>query len=360
MTADHHYVRNLAYAFFDELSDNFLFTAWNSKKEILRNLPMVSIYVPNMIKLTPVFFLMIPLLWFRENRYCQPKERVIFFSNDINLLIALVVWKKFLFLPIGIISDWHMLYGGFKDLFVAGGSDLCITTSHRLENEIKNISPTSLVKTIYGGIDSSLYKIVESKNEIRRLLKLPEKKFLVGYVGLFTTLGMEKGISMMLEALVNLDENFCMVFVGGKSDEIKHYETLAREKNVTSRCIFLPMQEFDYVVKYEKAMDILVIPYPDKPHFRNFGFPMKLYEYMASGVPVIYTKLGLIEEVVGVHMYGIKPDNPDALREAILFIRNNQVDAMVKAEMMRTLSNNFTWKAKALNIIRAIKQIFPF
>ena len=66
---------------------------------------------------------------------------------------------------------------------------------------------------------------------------------------------------------------------------------------------------------YEQASDALVIPYPDKPHFRLYGFPMKVYEYMASQRPIIYSKLELVEEVLSDCGYGFTPDDPIDLAE---------------------------------------------
>ena len=68
---------------------------------------------------------------------------------------------------------------------------------------------------------------------------------------------------------------------------------------------------------YEQASDVLVIPYPDKPHFRLYGFPMKVYEYMASQRPIVYSKLELAEEVLPDCGYGFVPDDPNDLVEKI-------------------------------------------
>ena len=162
---------------------------------------------------------------------------------------------------------------------------------------------------------------------------------------------MEKGISMMIGALAKLTPNFSMVFVGGNPTEIEFYKKEALALNVSERCIFLPIQPFSNVVKYEKAMDVLVIPYPDKPHFRNYGFPMKIYEYMASGVPVVYTKLDLIEEVVSDCAYGIPPDSSDELAQVLLNIRKDSKTAGKLAKKSLEKVKSLGWDDKARNIL---------
>ncbi len=36
---------------------------------------------------------------------------------------------------------------------------------------------------------------------------------------------------------------------------------VAKEKGLSASCVFLPIQPFEKVVMYEKAMDVLSIPY---------------------------------------------------------------------------------------------------
>jgi len=66
------------------------------------------------------------------------------------------------------------------------------------------------------GVDLEAFNVVnQSKEELKIELGLPAGDFLVGYVGKFKTLGMEKGIKTMIKALPLLDKDIKMVFVGG-------------------------------------------------------------------------------------------------------------------------------------------------
>jgi len=180
-------------------------------------------------------------------------------------------------------------------------------------------------------------------------------KFLIGYIGLFRSLGIDKGISMMIDSLEYLDPDNIMVFVGGKNNEIDNYKKYAETKQLTDRCIFIPLQIFEKVVLYEKVMDILVIPYPDHPHFRDIGFPMKIYEYMAANVPIVYTQLGLVEEIVADCAYGIKPDNPLELAKIISFIKLNPDDVKKKKLLAFEKVKKLSWADKAKSIIAVFK-----
>ncbi|MDP3962767.1 MAG: glycosyltransferase [bacterium] len=350
-TADHHYVRKLAYAFQGKLGKDFTFTTVNTAKDALPELFSTSIYVPFFFKKTSVFFFWLPWFYLRNIRPKKcPGEPVVFFCNDFNLLATLIFWRT-VFLRINICADWHLVSRTWKDRFIARYVDYSSTTSKKLESAIRTFSPTGNQHTVYGGVDLAPYEEKVDKEKVREELNLPKDKFLAGYIGLFKTMGMEKGISTMISALTHLPADYIMVFVGGRPDEIKFYEEFAVSNRVFDRCIFRPFQDFKGVVKYEKAMDALIIPYPDKPHFREYGFPMKIYEYMASGVPVVYTKLDLLEEVVGNCAFGIAPDSPSELASALKRILANRKEAEILAEKARVKVREYTWEMRAQNIL---------
>ena len=102
-------------------------------------------------------------------------------------------------------------------------------------------------------------------------------------------------------------------------------------------------------------MDILVIPYPDKPHFRDYGFPMKVWEYMASGRPIIYSNLEIMREVLGGRATSFQPDDASSFANAVLSIYQ---DAESAEEIARKNTNDvqaYTWKARAENILNFIQ-----
>jgi glycosyltransferase involved in cell wall biosynthesis len=345
-TADHQYKKNLAEAFSKELGSDFLFLARKSEKNALPHFPVECHSISSFLKRTIFYFFWVPFRFFGYT------ERTTFFTNDQNILSVLIFWKSLLRFPFSIVADWHMLSRTWRDSYIAKHADLSITTSHKLEKAVLALAPHARVKTIYGGVDLAPFETHDEKEALRTMLGLPLDKFLAGYVGLFLTMGMEKGIRTMIAALRKLPENCMMVFVGGKEKEIERYKKEAEEKGMEERCIFIPIQPFEKVVAYEKAMDVLAIPYPDKPHFRDFGFPMKVYEYMASGVPIVYTKLELLEEVISDCAYGVTPDSEEELARIISHIASHQDEAVEKAQKALAKAATYSWQMKAKNILQ--------
>ena len=147
-----------------------------------------------------------------------------------------------------------------------------------------------------------------------------------------------------------------MVFVGGSDGQIKEYFDLAQKEEVEGRCIFVKKQPFEKVVQYEMAMDALVIPYPNQPHFRDYGFPLKVWEYMAAGRPIIYSNLMIIAEVLEGKGVAFEPDDPASLATAVLNVFQNRESAEEVANRNSKDAINYTWKTRAIKIIDFINK----
>ena len=168
-------------------------------------------------------------------------------------------------------------------------------------------------------------------------------------------MGFEKGIGTMIAALPQLEKNITMVFVGGSIPEIDGYTRVAEKEDCADRCIFVKRQPFDKVVEYELAMDVLVIPYPDKHHFRNYGFPMKVWEYMAAGRPIVYSNLEIIREVLQERATPFEAGSPRSLADSIRFVREGNESAEKISGKNPTEVKAYTWRARAENILNFIR-----
>ncbi|MHB9019327.1 MAG: glycosyltransferase [Minisyncoccota bacterium] len=356
LTADHNFIKAMATAFGNVLKNDFVFVISGIIPDDLKNINTISIKSRNHFRF--IFYLFYMPFFIIKNKFNNNNS--IFFSNDPYLLSILIFWRVFLNLKYKICSDWHQIFGDWRDAYIAKNSDFLITTSKKLKKIITKLLKIDSNKILvsYGGVDLNLFKnINKSKKELRSILNLPEEYFLVGYVGLYKTMGMSKGLDVMINSLVFInDVNIKMVFVGGKVEEIEEYKKIAQKFNLLDRIIFIKRVDIFRVPFYEKAMDVLVIPYPNQPHFRDFGFPMKVYEYMASQRPIIYSKLELINEILSDCGRGFIPDDAKDLARSILFIKNSSKDIKEKVNLAYNRVERFSWERRADNIINFIKK----
>jgi len=287
-------------------------------------------------------------------------REIFFLSYDPYLLSILIFWRKIFGFKYSICSDWHQLFDDWRDGYVAKQSDYLVCTSKRLKGLLSSVCGIEQNKILvaYGGVDPIPFieKAKTSKDEYRARLGLPVDLFLVGYIGGFRSVGMEKGLDTMIKSLAYLDEKIRMVFVGGSKQHIEEYRKLAKEHGVLQRCVFVEKRSFEKVVEYELAMDALVIPYPDKHHFRDYGFPMKVWEYMASGRPIVYSNLEIIAEALEGRGVPFQPDDEKGLAHSILSVFNDVEAAEKIAQENPNIVQLYTWKARAGSIIKFIQR----
>ncbi|OGF26059.1 hypothetical protein A2303_04635 [Candidatus Falkowbacteria bacterium RIFOXYB2_FULL_47_14] len=353
---------NLARSFNKIMGKDYRLVVAKKKLEQIPDVNTLSLELDFRSKIARIKFLL-PYLYcffwlpFYVKKNALDSKDTVIFTNDPNFLLLIIWWRKMCNYQYKICSDWHMLFGNFKDGYNARNSDFLITTSEKLKRQLieKCGADERKIKVVYGGVDLSNYSGGENGN-LKKGLGLPTDKILVGYVGFYKTIGMSKGIDTMIRTLPLLEGNIVMAFVGGWKHEIDEYLEMARDMGVDKRCIFVEKVSVEMAAKYEMAMDILTIPYPDKPHFRDYGFPMKVYEYMAAGKPIVYSALELTEEVLHDCGFTFRPDDAVALADKIKYIIDKKNERVVKMSV-ETASKKvagLTWEKKAGEIINLV------
>lgn len=119
-------------------------------------------------------------------------------------------------------------------------------------------------------------------NDIRNKLGVQNKK-VVMYTGTFEKY---QGIPLVIESMKYLDENFCLVLVGGKKEQIKEIKNILKEKALEQRVIVLGRKQPDEIPYFLKISDVLV-----SPRILGTNIPLKIYSYLKIGVPIVATNL---------------------------------------------------------------------
>jgi glycosyltransferase involved in cell wall biosynthesis len=73
----------------------------------------------------------------------------------------------------------------------------------------------------------------------------------------------------------------------------------------------------DDLLRAYQSADLLVQPRPTNQSFVRYSFPSKIIEYMASGTPVLTTRLVSVTDDYSPYVYWIDDDSPEGIRKAI-------------------------------------------
>lgn len=208
------------------------------------------------------------------------------------------------------------------------------------------------------GVDLSLFDNVPSQAECRQRLGLPLDRPIIGYIGRFQTMEMEKGISDLVRAMKYVpsynNSEPLLLCVGGPMDIVPKYLEIARQEGVPeSRLKFVDRVPNVEVPYWIRACDGASIPWPWTEFSAYYTSPLKLFEYMAAGVPIVASDLPSIREVLrhGENAWLVPPGDPKALAEGIRHLLENPDIAKMLAQQVGKEVQRYTWKRRAATIL---------
>ena len=165
-----------------------------------------------------------------------------------------------------------------------------------------------------------------------------------------------KGVGTLVRALAHLPE-LRLKIVGGLAADDPHaaaLQDLAAEVGVLERIEFTGYLPHARVAAAIAGCVAAVVPLPDNPMARYFTSPLKLFEYLAAGLPLVASDLPALREVLtdGQNALLVPPDDPPALAAALRRLLNDPGLAdRLRRQGLADVSGR-TWQARA-GVIRA-------
>ena len=204
------------------------------------------------------------------------------------------------------------------------------------------------------GIDAKIFGEKMKKDlTLINSLGLDSKKIIL-YAGWISAL---HGVLYLVKAMEIINTKFkdvmlVIVGFGPLKPLIKEYV----EKNQIKNVIFTGKVPHEEITKYYSIADVLVIP-----HVRCMQTELnpttKLFEYLASGKPIVSSNLKPIADVVGENAVLVEPENPQAFAEGILTLLNNEDLAKEIGENGKKIIYNYSWEESAKKIYEAYKDL---
>ena len=179
--------------------------------------------------------------------------------------------------------------------------DSIVTPSEESRKEYANlisIDPSS-IQVIYNGVDADRFKTTDSPlREMRReKMGIRNGEVVVGSVARFDPVKNMKGMVIAFSKLKEKERGKCKLLLVGDGPEFGKVQSLASDLDIREQVIFTGMRRD--IPECLGIMDIYVQP----SHFE--GVPNSVLEAMASGLPIIATKVGGVPEIVKDRETGI-------------------------------------------------------
>ncbi len=284
-----------------------------------------------------------------------PKDTVIFSHDYIPLYFASFASTR-IFYDIHDYPQKNSVY----ERVLKKSIGLSVQTKRKID-AVYNDFGVPREKIVYwpNGVDVKRFDIPLSQGEARKKLNLPQDKKIVLYTG---QLFPGRGVHTLVEAAQFLPKDVLVYIVGGSKGEIEKFQI----PNSKFQIRFVGQRPWTEMPLWLKAADVLVAPHSARAHAVGraevslyYISPMKLFEYMASGRPIVASDIPSIREIVDESMvFFAEPDNPESFASVIQTVLSSPEDAKRRSENARREVQNYTWEDRAEKILLRMREVF--
>ena len=177
---------------------------------------------------------------------------------------------------------------------------------------------------------------------------------LVVYAG---TLEQYQGIDILLRAFAKLREarpDARLLVVGGKPQQIEAFQALARELSLGDACVFTGAVPKKVAAEYASRAAVLV-----SPRREGTNTPLKIYEQLASGIPLVATNIWSHTQVLDDSVCFLVDPNPDAMARGLLQALDDEAarERVVAAalHLYETRYSRARYEAKIRQLLEALR-----
>ena len=230
------------------------------------------------------------------------------------------------------------------------GADLRVAVSEEVAAEVRPFSQGGPLIVVPNGVDVDLFRARPDRAGARAELGLPESARLLCFTG---SLRPWHGLDLAIEAMVALPNDVHLVVAGDGPVRLE-LDRRASELGLRGRVHWLGQVPHGRIPMVLAACDIAIAPYPA---MQEFAFsPLKLYEYLAAGIPVVASSIGQIPQALEDGRFGrlVVPGDLGALVAGVLGVLQDPWAAASSAERARTYAlAEHGWASRAQQVLTA-------
>jgi len=231
-----------------------------------------------------------------------------------------------------------------RDRAVWRGSDGYVTITAGLKSELEQrYGPRERVAVVPDGVRAE-----ERGGRTPFLTERGDNRpFTIGYAG---HLYPWKGGDLIVEAVAALPDARALI-IGGHEQEpdLARVKALAEQLHCAGRITFTGLIPPADVAGRLGDADVLVLPNPASAVSNRYTSPLKLFEYMAAGRPIVASDLPSIREVLTHERNAllVPPGDPQALTAAIRRLKDDRALGDRLAVQAREDVRDYTWEKRA-------------
>jgi glycosyltransferase involved in cell wall biosynthesis len=281
----------------------------------------------------------------------------VYYSRDALPLVVLGLFR-----PSRVLSyEAHQLargrVGSWLQRWCLGRARAVFAVTDRLAADLRGRGARRVI-VLRDGFRADRFANLPDRADARRQLHLPLDAFVVGYVGRLETMGMSKGLDVLVRALSRIaspDLHLCLV--GGPLDHASALGRLWVQSGLPAgACHVVDDVPPAQIPLFLAAFDVCAMPLPSTPHFDHHASPLKLFEYMAAGRAIVASALPSVAEVVrhGESALLVPPGDADELAGAIARLREDDALRTRLGDSARREATGYAWSVRAARILEEL------
>ncbi len=213
---------------------------------------------------------------------------------------------------------------------------ISIALTQNMKNEMQKISNKKII-VVPNGIDTKIFN--NTKYNSRKKLFLDIKMKIILFVGRLEPI---KGLKYLIKAIdiLKFKETNLKLLIIGDGTELQELKVLIKNLKLERYVIFLGKIPNELIPVYMAASDIFVLPSISE------GFPVVILEAMATGLPIVTTKIRGLEEIVvnGVNGFLVEPKNHIQLSKKITILLNDEKLSKKISKTNKERSKFYDWQ----------------
>ena len=217
--------------------------------------------------------------------------------------------------------------------FVIRRSRVVIVICPHLEETVRSIEPGVPTVLIENSPGSGDVPTAGSGTRIKSSLRVDETAPMVLYTGTFEAY---QGLDLLFAAAAHVirrrpDVRF--VLAGGQPAQIEAARAQAAAAGVSNAVVFAGQRPAEEIPAFLDAADVLL-----SPRSTGTNTPLKIYQYLRSGRPIVATRLLTHTQVLNDDVAFLADATPSAFGDAILAAVEDPVRARTVGERARQLA----------------------
>ena len=216
------------------------------------------------------------------------------------------------------------------------------------------VSPTPHIQNRFSKINSQSVAICNFPKKEFKKTNWDQRKNELCYIGSLTKV---RGILEMTEALQMVDSRLNLAGHWWEEDYKKQVAQSPGWKKVNALG-YLNKEEVEQVLSQSKIG--LVTLHPIESY--QVAYAVKMFEYMANGIPMVASNFPLWKSIVAENNCGIcvDPLNPNAIAEAINYLLQNEDEAKTMGENgQKAFLEKYNWNSEKEKLIALYQSLNP-